>query len=95
MRGPTYARPCHARSERGETPAITSELPITGRPSGWPANTASEARSWTRSCGLSSTIAISSSTTSRSESTSVNVGENAMSVIASSASGRWPSGMRV
>ena len=53
---------------------ITSARPITGLPSGCPPKTASAAMSWTRSWGVSSTIAISSSTTSRSESSSSNVG---------------------
>jgi hypothetical protein len=44
---------------------MTSAVPITGRPSGWSPKTASEKRSCTSSCGVSSYIAISSSTTSR------------------------------
>ena len=44
--------------------------PITGRPRGWLPNTAVERTSCTLSCGSSSYIAISSSTTSRSESIS-------------------------
>ena len=40
-----------------ETVEMTSARPITGRPSGWEPKTASEAMSWTRSCGVSSTIA--------------------------------------
>ena len=73
---------------------MTSARPITGRPSGWPPKTASEAMSWTRSCGVSSTIAISSSTTSRSESTSVKDGRYSMSAMTSSAGSRRSSGTR-
>ena len=62
---------------------ITSLVPITGRPSGASPKTASEKRSWTSSCGVSSYIAISSRTTSRSESSSANVGAKTMSVITS------------
>ena len=50
--------------------AITSASPSTRRPSGCSPKTASARTSWTRSCGSSSYIAISSSTTWRSESTS-------------------------
>ena len=50
--------------------AITSASPSTRRPSGWEPKTASASTSWTRSCGSSSYIAISSSTTWRSESMS-------------------------
>ena len=75
--------------------AITSARPITGRPSGCDPKTASAARSCTTSWGLSSTIAISSSTTSRSESMSVSAGEKTMSVITSSATSMWSSGTRV
>ena len=49
---------------------ITSASPSTRRPSGWSPKIASASTSWTWSCGSSSYIAISSSTTSRSESIS-------------------------
>ncbi len=49
---------------------ITSASPSTRLPSGWPPKTARSSTSWTLSCGSSSYIAISSSTTSRSESIS-------------------------
>ena len=52
------------------TPAMTSALPITGRPSGWSPNTASASTSCTLSEGSSSYMAISSITTWRSESMS-------------------------
>src|SRR5213082_837644 len=64
---------------------MTSAVPITGRPSGWSPKTASEKRSCTSSCGVSSYIAISSSTTSRSWSTSAKEGAKTMSVMTSSA----------
>ncbi len=54
----------------GVSAEITSPRPITGRPSGWSPKTAVESTSWTLSCGSSSYIAISSSTTSRSDSRS-------------------------
>src|SRR4051794_12548490 len=67
---------------------------MTGRPSAWEPNTACENRSCTRSCGASSYIAISSSTTSRSWSSSENCGANTMSVITASASSTCRSGTR-
>ena len=56
--------------------------------------TASVTRSWTRSCGVSSYIAISSSTTSRSESRSAKAGAKTMSVITSTAVARCWSATR-
>ncbi len=77
-----------------EPDEMTSAVPITGRPSGWSPKTAAEKRSCTSSCGVSSYIAISSSTTSRSWSTSAKEGAKTMSVITSSASSTWWSGTR-
>jgi hypothetical protein len=74
-----------APTARRDTDEITSADPSTGRPSGWSPKTACEKRSWTSSCGVSSIIAISSSTTSRSASMSANVGANTMSDMTSSA----------
>jgi len=75
---------------------ITSRVPITGRPSGCDPKTASEKRSWTSSCGVSSYIAISSSTTSRSAfiSSPSKRGCSTMSAITSSAASRWASSTR-
>ena len=64
---------------------ITSARPITGRPSGCVPKVASEIRSCTSSCGWSSYIAISSSTTSRSASSSAKAGAKTISPITSSA----------
>ena len=71
-------------------------LPITGRPSSCSPNTQRAARSCTRSDGSSSIIAISSSTTSRSDSSASasKRGRAAMSHITSSASGRCSSSTR-
>ena len=74
MLSDAYAARWYAVSAFLLTLEITSARPITGRPIGWPPKTASATRSWIRSCGLSSTIAISSSTTSRSESISAKAG---------------------
>jgi len=49
---------------------MTSDVPMTGRPSGWCGNTACPTMSWTLSWGSSSYMAISSRTTSRSWSSS-------------------------
>src|SRR5438034_6270612 len=73
---------------------MTSAVPITGRPSACRPNTASEKRSCTSSCGVSSYMAISSSTTSRSESRSENAGAKTMSVMTSSAVCTCASGTR-
>ena len=59
---------------RRETVAITSAEPSTGRPSGWSPKTVSVKTSWTSSGGVSSIIAISSRTTSRSASMSAKRG---------------------
>ena len=91
--GPNIVR-WYAAIERRLIDEITSARPITGRPSAWPPKTASESRSWTSSCGVSSYIAISSSTTSRSASSSANRGAKTMSVITSSAVSRCWSGTR-
>src|SRR5205807_553229 len=69
-------------------------VPITGRPSECEPNVASWIRSWTSSCGWSSYIAISSSTTSRSASTSANCGAKTISPITSSAVCSASSGTR-
>ncbi len=74
MLSAAYASRWNEASARRPTLEITSARPITGRPTEWPPKTASATTSWTRSCGLSSTMAISSSTTSRSESTSAKTG---------------------
>ncbi len=50
--------------------AITSAVPMIGRPSGWSPKTAAESTSCTLSDGSSSYIAISSITTCRSDSMS-------------------------
>src|SRR6478609_82338 len=73
---------------------MTSAVPITGRPSACDPNTASEKRSCTSSPGVSSYIAISSSTTSRSWSSSAKRGAKTMSVITCSASSTCRSGTR-
>ena len=57
------------------TAPTTSAVPITARPSGCEPNIALPSRSKTRSCGSSSYIAISSSTTSRSASSSPKRGQ--------------------
>ena len=91
---PVYIERWYAATARRLTVEITSAVPMTGRPSAWPPNTASEKRSCTSSCGVSSYIAISSSTTSRSWSSSANAGAKTMSVITRSASSVWRSGTR-
>jgi len=68
--------------------------PVIGRPSGWPPKTASPSTSKTVSCGSSSYIAISSSTTSRSGSMSWKAGRQTMSAITSKAVGRCWSSIR-
>ena len=73
---------------------ITGARPMIGRPSGWPPKTASPSTSKTVSCGSSSYIAISSSTTSRSGSMSLNAGRQTMSAITSKAVGRCWSSIR-
>jgi hypothetical protein len=73
---------------------ITGARPMIGRPSGCPPNTASPSTSKTVSCGSSSYIAISSSTTSRSGSTSRNAGRHTMSAITSKAAGMCWSSIR-
>src|SRR6476646_6415864 len=78
---PAYICRWYVESTRFVTLEMTSAVPITGRPSACRPNTATEKRSWTSSCGVSSYIAISSSTTSRSESRSLNAGANTMSVM--------------
>ena len=90
----TYIERWYAETVRRETLEITSPRPITGRPSGWLPNVASDIRSWTSSCGWSSYIAISSSTTSRSASSSANDGANTISPITSSAVSSRSSGTR-
>jgi hypothetical protein len=64
---------------------------MIARPSGCPPKTASPSTSKTLSCGSSSYIAISSRITSRSASTSWNVGRQTISLITSNASTRWSS----
>jgi hypothetical protein len=83
-----------APSERREMDEITSAEPSTGRPSGWSPKTALVTRSKIASCGVSSTIAISSSTTSRSASSSASEGAKTMSVITSRAVSRCSSRTR-
>jgi len=70
MLPPLYVERWNPAMARRLIVEITSRVPITGRPSGCDPKTASEKRSWTSSCGVSSYIAISSSTTSRSASSS-------------------------
>src|SRR3954452_21215667 len=91
---PAYICRWYEPSTRRVTVEITSAVPITGRPSAWRPNTASENRSCTSSCGVSSYIAISSSTTSRSESRSANEGANTMSAMTSRAVCACASGTR-
>ena len=68
------ARRGRPRSASTGVSRITGARPMIGRPSGWSPKTASPRTSKTVSCGSSSYIAISSSTTSRSGSTSRNAG---------------------
>jgi hypothetical protein len=75
----------NAPSDRREIEAMTSADPITGRPSGWFPKTACVTTSKMSSWGESSTMAISSSTTSRSASRSARLGAKTMSVMMSSA----------
>src|SRR3954468_5175003 len=91
---PAYICRWYVDSTRFVTDEITSAVPITGRPSACRPNTASEKRSCTSSCGVSSYIAISSSTTARSESRSVKPGANTMSVMTFSAVCTCASGTR-
>src|SRR5919202_4228199 len=91
---PAYICRWYVVRTRRVTFAITSAVPMTGRPSACRPNTASEKRSCTSSCGVSSYIAISSRTTSRSESRSLNVGAKTMSVMTFSAVCTWSSGTR-
>ncbi len=79
---------------RRETEAITSAEPSTGRPSGWSPKTVSVKTSWTSSGGVSSIIAISSRTTSRSASMSAKDGAKTMSVMTSSAASMCASSTR-
>ena len=67
---------------------------MIGHPSGCSPNTASPRTSNTVSCGSSSYIAISSSTTSRSGSTSRKAGRQTMSAITSKARGMCWSSIR-
>ena len=67
---------------------------MIGRPSGWSPKIETPSTSKTVSCGSSSYIAISSSTTSRSGSTSLNAGRQTMSAITSNARGMCWSSMR-
>ena len=90
----TYIERWNEASVRRLTDEITSARPITGRPSGCLPKVASEIRSWTSSCGWSSYIAISSSTTSRSASSSENDGAKTISPIRSSAVSSRSSGTR-
>ena len=91
---PLYIARWYAAIARRLIVEMTSAVPITGRPSAcWP-KTASEKRSCTSSCGVSSYIAISSSTTSRSWSSSAKRGAKTMSVITSRASSTCRSGTR-
>ena len=83
------------KAARRVTVEITSAVPMTGRPSWWSPKTASEKRSCTSSCGVSSYIAISSSTTSRSWSSSAKDGTKTISVITPSARSTCLSGTRV
>ena len=64
---------------------MTGARPMIARPSGCAPKTAPPSTSKTLSCGSSSYIAISSSTTSRSGSTSRNAGRHTMSAITSKA----------
>src|SRR5215216_6692653 len=73
---------------------MTGARPMIGQPSGWPPKTASPRTSNTVSCGSSSYMAISSSTTSRSGSTSLKAGRHTMSAITSKARGRCWSSIR-
>ena len=92
---PRRSRPSAARSgARGSAEIsstgvsrMTGARPMIGRPSGWPPKTASPSTSKTVSCGSSSYIAISSSTTSRSGSMSRNAGRQTMSAMTSKARG--------
>ena len=70
---------------------MTSVVPMIGRPSAWPGNVVSPMRSNTSSSGVSSSIAISSSTTSRSCSRSSQLGDPTIPPTTSIASGRWSS----
>ena len=95
-------RCCRAGSARGGTRAMastgvsrmTSGRPMIARPSGSSPKTASPRTSKTLSCGSSSYMAISSSTTSRSGSTSCRAGRQTMSAITSNARSRWTSSTR-
>src|SRR5437763_1174026 len=91
---PLYIARWYAAIARLLTVEMTSAVPITGRPRACSPKTAWEKRSCTSSCGVSSYIAISSSTTSRSWSSSANRGAKTMSVITSSASSTCLSGTR-
>ena len=90
----TYIERWKAPIVRRVTDEITSARPITGRPSGCVPKVASEIRSCTSSCGWSSYIAISSSTTSRSASSSAKVGAKTISPMTSSAVSSRASGTR-
>src|SRR5438105_10740340 len=91
---PLYIARWYAAIARLLTVEMTSAVPITGRPRACSPKTAWEKRSCTSSCGVSSYIAISSSTTSRSWSSSANRGAHTRSVITSSASSTCLSGTR-
>ena len=100
---PPRSRCCAGGSARRESAAAARawrrrrprRVPITGRPSGCGPKTASPSRSNTRSWGSSSYIAISSSTTSRSASSSPKRGRQSMSPITSNARSRCRSSTRV
>src|SRR4051794_14378669 len=94
MFAPVYMARWYAPIARRLTVEMTSAVPITGRPSACVPKTDCEKRSCTSSCGVSSYIAISSRTTSRSWSSSANAGAKTMSVITSSASSTCLSGTR-
>ena len=90
----TYRRAWKSAITSTGVSRITGARPMIGRPSGCPPKTASPSTSKTVSCGSSSYIAISSSTTSRSGSTSRNAGRHTMSAITSNAAGRCWSSIR-
>ena len=73
---------------------MTSGRPMIARPSGSSPKTASPRMSKILSCGSSSYMAISSSTTARSGSTSCRAGRQIMSAMTSIARSRWTSSTR-
>ena len=92
--GATKPRPWNDARWSRCAPATTSARPMIARPSGCDPKTASPATSNTLSWGSSSYIAISSSTTSFSGSSSPHVGRQTMSPSTSIARSRWRSSTR-